>query len=191
LTLPVQSHISGAAKMPRVRSSLILASHIAFATAFTPISFPRLAVAPNLRSLTALGDLNAPAALNSLTKEHNSMSCRQLGAWGAGIASTLSIRPGRPTADVLAAPNSQDYAFPSSEKIRAGIGTRKATPLMKAGVGKTQWMLFQETFRGKWTGPTTWFGKVWLCLSLFGLTDLERTGSVPPQCVWIRTTNPG
>ena len=146
--------------MPRIYISLVLASHIAFATAFTPISFPRLAVAPNFRSLSALGDLNAPAALSSLTKKHNSMSCRQLGAWGAGIAFTLATSPGRPTADVLAAPKSPDYAFPSSEKIRAGIGTRKATPRMQAGVGKTQWMLFQESFRGKWTGPTTWFGKV-------------------------------
>ncbi|KAJ1472253.1 hypothetical protein T484DRAFT_3444967 [Baffinella frigidus] len=168
--------------MPGVRSALLIASHIAFAAAFAPTCAPRLpgtftGLAPNLRSLPALGDVTAPnragnarPALSGLTMEHNRVSRRQMGVWGAGIASVLVSAPGRATADVLAAPTSAADIVPASlttdsweaaaEKIRAGIGTRKPAVRVPGGGGKTQWTLMRESFRGKWTGPTTWFGKV-------------------------------
>jgi len=48
----------------------------------------------------------------------------------------------------------------AADTIRAGIGTRKPALSMEGGGGQTQWALMRETFRGKWTGSTTWFGKV-------------------------------
>ncbi|KAJ1479789.1 hypothetical protein T484DRAFT_1813033 [Baffinella frigidus] len=126
--------------MPHFSSVLLLASHIAFAAAFAPSCAP--------------------------TRGHD----RHLGAWGAGIASALVIAPGRATADMLAAPKSAADFVPASlttdsleaaaEKIRAGIGTRKPVLRMQGGGGQTQWTLLRDTFRGKWTAPTTWFGKV-------------------------------
>jgi len=132
--------------MPRVSSALLFASHIALAAAFAPPCAPRLpgtftGSAPNLQSLSARGDATAPTALSSLTMEQNRVSRRQLGAWGAGVASVLVTSPGRATADVLAAPTSAADIVPASlntdkweaaaEKMRADIGSRKPTLRMQ------------------------------------------------------------
>jgi len=109
--------------------------------------------------------------------EQSRVSRRQLGAWGAGVASVLVTAPGRATADVLAAPTSAADIVPASltidkyeamaEKLRADIASRKPSVRMQGG-GGDQWTLMRQAFRGKWTGPTTWFGKVYLYLCLFG-----------------------
>ena len=149
--------------MPGVSIAFLLASQIAFAAAFAPITAPHLpstlpGAAPNLRSLPALRDLpaldragNAPG----LAMEHSRVSRRQLCVWGAGIASALVSAPARANENTPAAPTSSvpaataERGGAAAEKMRDdAAAARRAALRVQAAGGPTRWTLMRESFLG-------------------------------------------